>query len=70
MKCDLIYDEHGWWIQYTDKEGKHHCCLMEATDSLEAQLEAQEQGFQEMALWNHERYTGNVNIPKRGKGEG
>jgi len=43
--CEIINDELGWHIQFLDHNGKKRCCLMDATDSVEAELEAMEEGF-------------------------
>lgn len=61
--CDLIHDQLGWWLQF-DKNGVRHCTLMDATDSLEAQLEAQEEGFNVMTIWEATRQVAKVCIPK------
>lgn len=46
MKCDLMHDEHGWWMQYTGKnDGKLHCVSMDAETEVGAVLEAMEEGF-------------------------
>lgn len=70
MTCDLILDEHGWWLQCVDqKTGRKRCTLMDATNEAEAHLEAQEEGFSEMHVWFDNKQTKTVCIPKRTLGK-
>ena len=62
-QCELIKDDHGWWLQYMKGEVKH-CVLMDATNESEAQLEAQEEGFEQMTVWYDDQQTKEVTIPK------
>lgn len=70
MNCDLIHDHLGWWLQY-EKKGKLRCTLMDATDAVEATLEAQEEGFNVMTIWSG-TYTqvAKVCIPKEAETKG
>jgi len=69
MTCDLIHDEHGWWMQY-ERNGKKRCRLLDCTDSLDAQLAAQELGYNVMTVWEGDRQVSEVQIPKDFKTKG
>jgi len=49
MRCELINDELGWHMQWLSA-GEKRCCLMDATDEVEAELEAMEEGFNEITI--------------------
>ena len=63
-ECELINDEQGWWLQYEIEQGIHHCYHMDATDEIDAQHEAMQEGFTEMKIIRPERATTVVKIPK------
>lgn len=69
--CDLIHDQLGWWMQYKDKGGLTRCTLMDATDAVEATLEAQEEGYNVMTVWEATyKQVVEVQIPKDVKAKG
>jgi hypothetical protein len=64
-KCELIHDELGWHIQFMDYNGNKHCHPMDATDEIEAQHEAMQEGFSDMVIWHADRQSSRIIIPKQ-----
>jgi hypothetical protein len=66
MTCELIEDEHGWWwLQYeTPIQRRKHCYLMDATDEIDAQFEAMQEGFNDFRVCRLHKPVTTVTIPK------
>jgi hypothetical protein len=64
MKCEVIEDGPMWFLQYVDNEDKKHCHLMDATDEIDAQYEAMQEGFDNIRVCRSHKPVTTVTIPK------
>ncbi len=62
--CELIEDEHGWWMQSETPNGGKHCYHMDATDEIEAEHEAMQEGFTNIRICRQGKPVIEVTIPK------
>lgn len=56
MQCEIIQDQHGFWLQYEEPlyrgslVPRRRCVLMDALTQTDAELEAREEGFTDIRI--------------------